>query len=68
MPFLALSGNPWNFLSFETSKGVFSYVNEVTFGLLLKEETGCLGDRPRVREVELSVLSRDVWIQSIADG
>ena len=67
MPFQASSGIPWNFLSFETSKGVFSYVNEVTCGLHLKE-TGYLGNRPRVREVELSVLPHDVWIQSIAKG
>lgn len=48
LPFQAHLESPWNFLSFETSKGVFSYVNEVTFGLHLKE-TGCLGNRPRVR-------------------
>ena len=37
IPFLAQSSsNPWNFLSEESHKGFFCYVNKVTFGLHLR--------------------------------
>lgn len=51
------------FLSVESDKGVFRYINMVTFGKLLRIDGGWLPGRPNhmIRELELSVPPPDLW-------
>ena len=55
------SQSPWNFLNVESNKGIFCYVNDVTFGKLIGMEAGCQWSQLCDKRVGIFILYQDIW-------